>query len=99
MSEWIRVKDKLPDGKVIACYKNRSGKVRRIMAEYFHRYTIESSMDDGVEDEYCEDNDNYYIVEGWYEIIDNWEDWGSVRVTEGEVTHWMPLPEPPKEQP
>jgi len=96
MMEWISVEDELPDRKVIAFYKNRSGTTRRIMAEYFHRYTVESSMEDGVEDEYSEKNDNYYIVEGWYEIIDNWEDWGSVRVIEGEITHWIPLPKPPE---
>ena len=47
--------------------------------------------------EYDEAADTYYVTEGWYECIDNWDDYSSVAVTEGEVTHWMPLPQPPIE--
>ena len=44
---------------------------------------------------YDEETDEYYLLEGWYEIIKNWEDYSSV-VIDDFITHWMPLPEPPK---
>ena len=33
---------------------------------------------------------------GWYECIDNWDDYTEVAIHEGEPTHWMPLPAPPQ---
>ena len=100
MSEWISVEDKLPDSgkKVIATYKNALSKTRRIMAFYAPRFTIDSTSDDdeGV-GEYNETDDEYYLTEGWWECIDNWGDYAHIKVNEGEVTHWMPLPEPPEE--
>ena len=93
---WISVEDRLPDSKVIASYKNRQGKPRTIMAEYYKKYSVESTMEDGVVDEYNEDNDTYYVVSGWYESIENWEDWSSISIEEIKITHWMPLPEPPE---
>lgn len=42
---------------------------------------------------YDEEEDMYYVEEGWYETNQfddvNWK-------IEGTVTHWMPLPAPPK---
>ncbi len=98
MNNWISVEDELPTGKVIALYANGFGKPRRIMAEYINRYSVESSMGDGVDDEYSEKDDAYYITEGWYEIIENWDEWRSIKVTDGEVTYWMTLPKPPEDK-
>ncbi len=99
MSEWISVEDRLPEGnkKVIAFYLNQSNKARRIMAQYTIKNTELSNMDDGANDEYNEDEDAYYIKEGWYECIENWPDWNSIVAEDGEITHWQPLPEPPKD--
>lgn len=52
-------------------------------------------VDDDCVSEYNEENDEYYIAEGWYEVIKNWDDYGFVAIDDF-VTHWMPLPEPPK---
>ena len=54
------------------------------------------SDDDSEISEYDEATDCCYTPEGWYEKIDNWGDYSSVAVVEGEVTHWMPLPAPPQ---
>lgn len=46
--------------------------------------------------------DGVHIMESWYELIDGEMLWVDnytmyVNINFGEVTHWMPLPEPPKE--
>ena len=46
--------------------------------------------------DYFEYEDEYYLEEGWYEVVNNWDDFDSVRIADT-VTHWMPLPAPPKE--
>jgi len=95
--KWISVKDELPKHgkKVIATYRNSHNKSRQIMAERFDKFKEESNGEEDQYDEYDEKTDAYYIVSGWYECIENWDDFTSVRVNEGEITRWMPLPEPP----
>ncbi len=46
---------------------------------------------------YDESEDEYYVPEGWFERIENWDDYTDIAVGDYIVTHWMPLPEPPKE--
>lgn len=95
---WTSVTKALPKSGVVvlACYRNRLGNLRRIRAMWTAAKTEEADSDDAHE-EYDEATDTYYVPEGWYECIDNWGDYSSVAVTEGEVTHWMPLPQPPIE--
>ena len=97
--EWISVDQQMPEPgkKVIAYYKNRAGKGRRIIAHYLPRYFAESDAEADSYDEYHEETDTYYYHEGWWEQVDNWGDFSCIYVNEGEVIKWMPLPEPPKE--
>lgn len=91
--DWISAKEKPESGKpVIATYQNSYGKKRTIIAFYAERFTIESGSDcdDGV-DEYSEEKDEYYLLPGWYEQIDNWGDYAFVAVVEGDVALWLPL--------
>lgn len=96
--KWISVEDRLPEAgvKVLAVFINSHGSPRRICARYVRRWTEEVSGD--CEENYCEysdEHDEYYTCEGWYEAIENWGDFSSVHVCEGDVTHWMPLPATP----
>ena len=97
---WISVADALPNSgvTVLACYRNRLGKLRRIRAYWISAKTVEANPEDWDQcSEYDEATDTYYVTEGWFECIDNWGDYSAVAVSEGEVTHWMPLPEAPQE--
>lgn len=82
-----------PEVAVIAFGLNRYNKGRRIRAFYAPRWTVEGSIEDECEaSEYNEEDDNYYLREGWYETNEH-EDvhW----MVDFPVTHWMPLPAPP----
>ena len=91
---WISVEDQLPEKECLAAYATPSGKVRLIRAKYARKFQIEAEGDD-CETEYNEDDDTFYIKEGWLECIDNWGEYSSCYVVEGIVTHWMPLPAAP----
>lgn len=71
MSEWISVKDRLPEPDVLILVI-ANGKPHK-------NITLEGAY------ELAE-----YDPEGW--ILEMWPEW-----MDAEVTHWMPLPEPPKE--
>jgi hypothetical protein len=83
-----------PSGQtVLAFYKNSAGKDRRIRAEWIAAKTVESSSMSDI-GEYDEAADTYFDPEGWYEQIDNWEEYTAIMVTYN-ITHWMPLPAAP----
>lgn len=98
---WVAVAERLPaSGRtVLAFYLNSVGRVRRIRAQYVERWTIEvdaATADPDTECvEYSESADAFYLLEGWYECIDNWDAFVRIAVTEGQVSHWMPLPAAP----
>lgn len=97
MMEWISVKDRLPKSgrTVIATYTNSFGMKRTIIGHHLERFKEESNGEYEANDEYSDELDNYFYKEGWYEQLDNWDEYGSVAVYMGNVTHWMPLPSPP----
>lgn len=79
---------------VLAYYLNSHGKGRRIRAEYVKSWTVQvddlSDPDTECVD-YSEQDDAYYIREGWYELIDNWDEYSRIAVHEGVITHWQEL--------
>ncbi|ARV17515.1 hypothetical protein AEP_00555 [Curvibacter sp. AEP1-3] len=83
---------------VLIHYKNSNDRGRTIKARFVPRYTEESHQenDEGVT-EYDEANDRYTLIQGWWEQIDNWDDFSEVYVSNN-PTHWMPLPKPPEAQ-
>ena len=95
----VPVSERLPEPntKVLAHYYNALGNGRTICAIWV---PAKSRSDEGDLDrddflEYDEDVDKYYWPEGWYEAIENWEELGWVKVYEGEVVYWQPLPKWP----
>ena len=101
--EWISVKDRLPENGVhvlLCCEMHRYGGEiagKYICDGYYAEANkiIAGGFPDDCNCEYSEEDDEYYLCEGWYEVIKNWDDYNSVTV-EDLVTHWMPLPQPPK---
>jgi hypothetical protein len=93
---WISVTDLLPEAEVfvLAFFVNDHGKHRRIRAFYAPRFTVTTGCDnDWYESKPEEENDDeYYLPEGWYEANEYEETNWHVNDT---VTHWMPLPAPP----
>lgn len=90
---WISVKDAMPKSGVIvlAYYINSHNHSRRIRAKWTAAKTEEANAE-FYWGEYDEETDTYWTPEGWYECIDNWDEFSSIMVSEGEITHWMPLP-------
>lgn len=95
---WVNVKDQMPEHgrNVIATYTNSMNKRRKIIGCYLNRWTEEVGCDDECNYEYSDEDDAYYLCEGWYEQQDNWGEYSSIFVNEGEVTHWHPLPKGPR---
>lgn len=102
MSEWISVETEMPESgqHVLAYYTNSFSKGRRIRAEYIAPKSREVDWECADPDTQCvehdEESDSFYLTEGWYELMDNWDEYSSISVTEGVVSHWMPLPPPPQ---
>lgn len=92
---WTSVGEMLPMTECLAVYVTPGGKKRIIRAKYAHKFKIEAGGDDDCETEYNEDDDTFYLKEGWLECIDNWGEYSSCYVVEGVVTQWMPLPDLP----
>lgn len=73
--------------KVILFYLNRNSLPRTVMARWLTDEQVEEIDGDGVG-----------LKAGWYECIDNWDDYTEVAIYEGEPTHWMPLPAAPRKE-
>lgn len=98
VQEWINVDERMPEAgrKVLAAYRNCLGKYRRICAEYVAKHSRSADdLNDEMDMDYCEEADEYYWPDGWYECIENWGDFSHLRVSD-HVTHWMPLPPAPE---
>lgn len=104
-TEWISIKDRLPETEhdvLIAVRRkwyNCPSKYYKFVAKAFYtdgKYTTEESnyIWDFENLQYDKENDAYVVPEGWWESADYSEEFSAV---DDEVTHWMELPELPKE--
>jgi hypothetical protein len=107
--QWIPVTERLPKNEkdVLVCARRRLcfggvDKTIFIVLTAFHTdgkmnteesaYTWETEY---LNAEYDENADAYIIPEGWWETVNYGECFSAVHDC---VTHWMPLPKPPKEE-
>lgn len=86
--KWMPIEEAPKGAMVLVYYKNALGKSRIVKAFYAQKHTLECDEDFA---DYDEDADQYYAPEGWYEDIDNWDEFSSIRITCGEPTHFIPL--------
>ena len=106
VQEWISVEDRLPENEqdVIICAKRRHysnpNRFIRIVAKAFYtdgkhntEHTAYAWNNDCIDMEYDEENDAYLIPDGWWESVEYGEEFSAVSDF---VTHWMPMPQPPK---
>ncbi len=97
VSSWISVEERLPglgpNCFVLATYRTNYGKPRVVRAYFAPKHTIECNGDETEFADYSEEDDCYYVPEGWYECNAHEEtNW----LIDEVVTHWMPLPAPPE---
>ena len=104
VQEWISVKDRLPEPEqeVFVCVRSKISNYSYVccamhVPENWYRQSSVFCWDFECYDEYDEEQDDYIVKQGWYESIHNWDDYSVVGI-EDIVTHWMPSPEPPKEE-
>lgn len=106
---WIPCSERLPETRVevLICYREWQQYIKRyvytiVNGWYARKYSVKENVFNEWEDiltdcDYKEDEDEFYIPEGWYEYttqgnsdLMNW-------FINAEVIAWMPLPEPYRE--
>lgn len=92
---WIPVSEGLPEGTAIVTVETKTFKHKYVCeAVWIPRWTWKAEYDNWEDcSEYNEDEDEYYVLEGWYERVHNWDEYSYVGI-EDDVIAWMPLPEP-----
>lgn len=109
-NKWIPVTEKLPEAETevlilasrkIYSLKSHSHTTHHIITTGMYEDGTKRTEDsnwwwetDGFE--YDEERDDYIIPEGWWEYKHYNGDEQHNYAVDNEVTHWMPLPEPPK---
>ena len=99
--KWISVDERLPkpETQVLILAKRRNFTI--ITNGIYEDGTLNTEDSDwhwyDNDFEYDEENDAYIIPEGWWEYKHYNGDDEYNHAIDDNVTHWMPLPEPPKE--
>lgn len=92
--KWIPCSERLPEETVLVTAETKTFRHRYICeAVWIPRWTWKASFDNWEDcSEYNEDDDEFYVNEGWYERVHNWDEYSYVEI-EDTVLAWMPLPE------
>lgn len=90
---WLPIETAPKGKKIIVKYKNAYGNERIVFAKYIEKFTEESTCDTECETDYSEDDDTFYLKEGWVELVENWDEFSSVYFDSANIpTGWMPAP-------
>ena len=103
-NQWINVKDRMPENEVdvLICAQRRyyKGGTIPVVSTAFYTDGKMKTEESGynwdlgnVDMEYDEEVDAYIVPEGWWESVRYGEEFSAV---DDFVTHWMPMPQPPK---
>jgi len=94
VSPWREIDDEARNGEpwLVATKMEPPGKWRRQIARYIPRYTEQSDEDFA---ERCEENDEYYTPEGWYEMCYEHDEYIAMGMKEA-PSLYAPIPELPK---
>lgn len=95
MSEWIFIKDQIPPTNKNVLLLQKTGYSENtviVVGSYIEKFTVESDEDYA---EYCEEKNEYFAPEGFYESQFNWGEYADIGIGE-EVIAWMPLPPKPE---
>ena len=103
VQQWIPVTERLPESEKIVLVSAKSktlGYRHTLMVAHIghQEFTTEEYgwQEYEGETEYDEENDCFWIPECWYEVNSVEDNGNWVIDSDYDVTHWMPLPEPPK---
>lgn len=95
---WISVEEKLPESNVqVLCIGNK-GK-----HQFVGFYTVGRDVEVAPDEDYsndcedCQDQDYCYLKPGWYEEEETPRSEYDYQYVSRDVTHWQPLPSPPKQ--
>ena len=92
---WRPVSEKPEKGQeVIISYVDCYGNRVQSMGSYVSRFNESAEYDDDSVCEYCEEKDEYYLLEGWYESTNNseYDSW----LLKEKVDMWLPIPPAPE---
>ena len=103
LPRWIPVTERMPENAEAVLVRGYAVNNPRYKATFKGRWIAAHSMladdfgaDSDMDLEYDEAEDVYYVPEGWFERIENWDDYTDIAVCDFTITHWAPLPEPPE---
>lgn len=101
--QWIPVTERLPESEkiVLASAKSKTlGYRHTLMVAHIghHEFTTEDYgwQEYEGDTEYDEEKDCFWIPECWWEVNSVEDNGNWIIDSDYEVTHWMPLPQPPK---